>query len=109
MKRIPAVIAFAAALGAASTAQADTWHSTDTEIGYEIHLENKGGKSADSVQQELVDAKADKQAWFYSYRSIAKPSWMLTSGKTRQQVQAERAAVTAEQRARLAEIYGSGA
>ncbi|SAI60055.1 Uncharacterised protein [Bordetella ansorpii] len=109
MKYLPTAIALAVSLGAASAAQADTWHQTNTEAGYEIHIENNAGKSAETVRQELLAAKADKQAWYYSYRAQPKPFWLTESEKTREQVRAERDAVTPQQRARLAEIYGAGA
>lgn len=109
MKYLYTAFALAATLGATSVAQADTWHQTNTEAGYEIHVENNAGKSVETVRQELMAAKADKQAWYYSYRAQPQPFWMTKSEKTRQQVQAERDAVTPEQRARWAEIYGAGA
>ncbi|WP_157666657.1 DUF4148 domain-containing protein [Bordetella genomosp. 13] len=109
MKYFPSAILLTVATSAAWAAQAETWHPTNTEAGYEIHIEDKAGKSSETVRQELQAAKANKQTWFYSYRAQAEPFWLLKSEKTREQVRVERDTVTPKERARLAEIYAGGA
>lgn len=103
--------AVALALGAlSSTAQADTFHNTNTEIGYEVHIsDSQGGKTSEQVRQELVAAKSNKREWFFTNLNAAKPGWMVPTEKTRDQVANERDSITPEERARLDEIYTTGA
>ncbi|MCD0501212.1 DUF4148 domain-containing protein [Achromobacter sp. MY14] len=106
---------FALTLGAAlllsTTAQAsDSWHQTNTEIGYETAFGHAtGGKSAEQVKAELAEAKADKRAWALTYRSLATPGWSKQgTGRTRAEVQSEAAATSSEERARIDQIYTPG-
>ncbi len=102
-------------LGAALTlpafAQAsNTWHQTGTEIGYEVALSHaNGSKTAEQVQQELAQAKADKSAWRLRYLNAATPGWAKQgTSRTRAEVQAQAESITPEERARLKEIYTPG-
>lgn len=80
--------AVALALGAlSSTAQADTFHNTNTEIGYEVHISDTvAGKTPEQVRQELNAAKSNKRERFFTNLNAAKPGWMVPTEKTREQV-----------------------
>lgn len=87
-------------------ASADVWHQEDSEIGYSMWPQHGGtGKSRAQVLQELETAKADKRAWFFTYRNLQMP---VKSTKTRDQVQQELEAMTADERTRLSNIYSTG-
>ncbi|CAO3877566.1 MULTISPECIES: DUF4148 domain-containing protein [Achromobacter] len=110
-RRTHIALVLGAALTLPSLAQASsTWHQTDTEIGYEMALSHaSGGKSAEQVQAELAEAKADKRAWALRYLNAAKPGWAQQGTvRTRADVQAEAQAVSPEERARMKEIYTPG-
>ncbi|CAM4258397.1 hypothetical protein GCM10027287_19230 [Bordetella muralis] len=102
------VLILGAALTLPSIAQAsETWHQTDTEIGYETAPSHAaGGKTAEQVRAELAEAKADKRAWALQYRGLPLPaSAQQGSGRTRAEVRAEAEAMSEDERARLKEIY----
>ncbi|ASC66163.1 DUF4148 domain-containing protein [Achromobacter denitrificans] len=93
-----------------SSAQADTFHNANTEIGYEVHVgDSQSGKTSEQVRQELVAAKSNKREWFFTNLNAAKPGWMVPTEKTREQVAKERDSITPEERARIDEIYNTGA
>ncbi|MFY4008168.1 DUF4148 domain-containing protein [Achromobacter sp. JD417] len=93
-----------------SSAQADTFHNTNTESGFEVHVgDSQNGKTSEQVRQELVAAKSNKREWFFTYLNAAKPGWMVPTEKTREQVAKERDSITPEERARIDEIYNTGA
>lgn len=105
------VLTLAAAFSLSTAAQAsDSWHQTNTEIGYETAQGHAtDGKSAEQVKAELAEAKADKRAWALTYRNVASPGWSKQeTGRTRADVQNEAAAMSAEDRARIDQIYTPG-
>ncbi|ASC66194.1 MULTISPECIES: hypothetical protein [Achromobacter] len=92
-----------------SSAQAETWHMVNTEIGYETHAgESMPGKSGDQVRQELLAAKADQREWFFKNLNIAKPSWTQKSEKTREKVIQEMQSMPADELAWINEVYTPG-
>ncbi|AZS77391.1 MAG: DUF4148 domain-containing protein [Achromobacter sp.] len=111
MKAILSGAAIALALATIGTsAQAETFHRTNTEIGYEVHVgDSPKGKTSEQVRAELIAAKADKKEWFFTNLNAAKPGWMVKTEKTREQVKQERDSVTPEEQARIDEIYNTGA
>ncbi|WMD19724.1 DUF4148 domain-containing protein [Achromobacter seleniivolatilans] len=111
MKEIISGAAIAIALSTIGfSAQAETFHRTNTEIGYEVHVgDNPAGKTSEQVREELLAAKANKKEWFFTNLNAAKPGWMVKTEKTREQVAHERDSVTPEEQARIDEIYNTGA
>ena len=108
--RHAAALSLCAALALPFAANASgVWHQTDTEIGYAIAPEHAaGGKSRAQVDSELAAAKADPQV----VPGLSQPghAGLVQAGTalTRDEVQAEVRNMSAQERARLNNIYTPG-
>lgn len=108
---LSAALALSSALAfpyAASASQ--TWHQTDTEIGYTIAPDHAtAGMTRDDVKAELAAAKSDPRQWYLTNLNAAKPGWVKQgTSRTRADAQAELQAITPAERARLDAIYTPG-
>ncbi|MGB3435024.1 DUF4148 domain-containing protein [Achromobacter sp.] len=88
----------------------NTWHQTNTEIGYAIAPDHAaGGKTREEVKTELAVAKSDPKQWFLTNLNAAKPGWVKQgTSRTRADAMAEIEAMTPAERARLDAIYTPG-
>lgn len=109
--RIVATLSLCSALAVPAIASANnTWHQTNTEIGYTTALDHAdGGKTRAQVVNDLATAKADKRQWFFTYLNLGKPGWAKQgTSRTRADALAEIQAMTPAERDRLAAIYTPG-